>query len=419
MIHSNVSPDADDLSGAGSLQETFPSSEITNTTSDYLIVTLLATGLAAIKANQVQRDADRGVISTRRLSRSDLLPAPWRAGFARLWWRFQQAGLTAPEDDLTLFELCRTPFVEWDVQLELSATDREASLLDGDELSELAREAAKLGVRDVEADFVEEQSFAVLKAVAAMNATTDDQVQANYELLRRFLIDHTVISDKQVRELMRRFPAPGANGQPYVQSLIDTAYERHHSPTPTVTVRCCDGCGNPLPVDGARCGTAGCAGAPATRELRVFDAYFAQHRGVRRYIHDAGLLEVRLHDTLRAALPEHVVFLQPWPGRDAFDLLVAFLDPADPDPRRPVEVWGADGKDHASPSLLAIGFRWKHHPRCDRRFLVLPMHRARQLGYVRDLETELEGRDRGVKVINEEEFVRLVIARAQQIGGGA
>jgi hypothetical protein len=416
---SDVMSEAADHGGAGSLQETFSPSGPTNTTGDYLIVTLLSTGLAEIKANEDQRVADRGVVRTRQLSRSELLPAPWRAGFTRLWWRFRQAGLAPPEDDLTLFELCRTPFVEWDLPLELSDTDREASLLDEDELSELAREAAKLSVRDAEADFVEEQSFAALKAVAAINATTDEQAQANYELLRRFLIDHTVISDKQVRDLMRRFPAPGASGQPYVQTLIDTAYERHHSPAPTVTVRCCGGCGNPLAVDSTTCGTAGCAGTATTRELRVFDAYFVQHRGVRRYIHDAGLLEVRLYDTLRAELSERVVFLQPWPGRDAFDLLVAFLDPADPDPRRPVEVWGADGKDHASPNLLAIGFRWKHNPRCDRRFLVLPMHRVRQLGYVRDLETELEGRDNGVQVIDEEEFVRRVIARARQIGGGA
>jgi hypothetical protein len=416
MTYPDSLPGTDELDSLAPSEETSRSPVFTNTTSDYLIVTLLATGLATIKADRARRDADHGVISTRRLSRSELLPAAWRAASARLWWRFQRAGLDPPNDDLALFELCRAPFVEWELQLELSETDREASLLEGDELSEFAQEAAKLGIRDVEADFVEEQTFAVLKAVAEMNATTDQQVQGNYERLRRFLIDHTVISDKQVRDLMRQFPAPGANDQPYVHALIENAYERHHSPNSTVTVRCCIGCGNPLAADATQCGTAGCTGTPTTRELRVFDAYYVQHRGVRRYIHDAGLLEVRLHDVLRDELPEDAVFLQPWPGRDAFDLLVAFLDPNKPDVERPVEVWGADGKDHASPSLLAIGFRWKHNPRCDKRFLVLPMHRAHQLGYVRDLETELEGRDSGVTVVDEETFVRRVITRSREIG---
>lgn len=404
-------PQGDDAGGALAA----PQASLFTATSDYLIVTLLASGLAAIRADRVRRDADRSVINTRRLMRSELLPAPWRAASARLWWRCYQGGVASPIDDLALFALCRTPFVEWDLSLNLSETDREASLLDGDELTELAQEAARLGIRDVEADFVEEQTFAVLKAVAEANADTDWQLQANYEVLRRYLIDHTIISDKQVRDLMRRFPAPGANGQPYVQELVTTAYERRQAPGASVTIRRCGDCGNPLAVDAVRCGTAGCVGTPDDIVLSVFDAYYVQHRGVRRFIHDAGLLEVRLFDTLSAKLAGEPVYLHPWPGLDAFDLLVAFLDPADPDPARPIEVWGADGKDHASPNLLAIGFRWKHNPHCDSRFLVLPMHRARQPGYVRDLETELQGRDSTVTILDEDTFIRRVIARNRKI----
>ncbi len=385
----------------------------TDSTSDYLIVALLATGLAEIEAEAQRRQLDHGMTGKRRLSGPKLLPAPWRAAVARLWWKFQRAGVSAPVDDLALFELCRVPFVDWDIKLELSEMDRETCLLDGDELTELAREAAKLGVHDVEADFVEVLTFQTLKAVAEKNGDTDEQLQHNYERLRRFLIDNTVISDKRVRALMREFPAPGANGQPYVSTLIETAYQRRAAGATVVRIDCCDGCKNPLVENSRTCGTPGCLGNPEVLELAVFDAYFVQHRGVRRYIHDAGLLEVRLHDTLAADLIGEPVFLQAWPNRDAFDLLVAFLNPTDPDPARPVEVWGVDGKDHASPRLLAIGFRWKFDPHCDRRFIVLPMHRAAQPGYIRDLETELEGRDSGVEIVDEQTFLQMVNDRVR------
>ncbi len=384
-------------------------------TSDYLVVALLATGLAEIAERRRRRQAGFAHGRIPRNFEPQLLPGPWRAAAARLWWRFQGAGVAPPADDLALMQLCRVPFCDWDVHLNLSEIDSEMALLDGDELTELAHEAARVGVPDVEADFIEERTFAMIKAVAELNGTTPEGVQHNYERLRRFLIDNTVLSDKQVRTVMREFPSPGTNGQPLVQTLIEIAFERRTSDSPTVQVTCCSDCGNPLAERANKCGTPGCVGAPSEKQLSVFEAYFVQHRGVRRYIHDAGLLEVRLHDTLRAALPETAVFLRPWPERDAFDLLIAFLDPRDPDPGQPVEVWGVDGKDHASPTLLAIGFHWKYAVPCHRRFIVLPTHRAEQPGYVPTLTTELEGRDVGIEVVEEEKFVAMVRARAAEM----
>jgi hypothetical protein len=69
----------------------------------------------------------------------------------RLWWRCRRAGAAPPASDLELMEWCRQPFAAWPVRLRLSAADQGMSLLDGDDLSSLAEQAARLTVRDVEA----------------------------------------------------------------------------------------------------------------------------------------------------------------------------------------------------------------------------------------------------------------------------
>ncbi len=45
---------------------------------------------------------------------------------------------------------------------------------------------------------------------------------------------------------------------------------------------------------------------------------------------------------------------------------------------------------------------------CERRFLALPEHRARAVGYVDDLTAELEGRVHGIEVVTENKLLSMV-----------
>lgn len=381
---------------------------------DYLIVTLLASGLAEI-AQRRRGTTHTGHRRHRAPYRPKPLPHPWREASARLWWHYRKAGCAPPSDDFALLELCRTPFGKWEVPLNLMVLDLQSSLLDGDELTDLAVEAARSDTRDPGARFAEEQAYEALVAAAEVNGTSEVDVQRNYVELRRYLIENPVVTDHQLRRLMRRFPSSNDNGvQAAVRGLVDAAYERHSAGGSSVRLRCCVDCGNPVLTGTDRCGTAGCRGEIYDNIIHPMELYYVQNRGVRKYIHDAGRLDIRLHDTLRLEIPDRIV-LELWPGRDAFDLRVAFLHPEQPDPTRPVEVWGADGKDRAAPGLLGATFRWKPGPACDRRFLVLPEHRVRQPGYTADLGTALEGRHAGVEVIGEEAFMRKVVTRWTEI----
>jgi REase associating with pPIWI_RE/pPIWI_RE three-gene island domain Y len=380
---------------------------------DYLMVLLLAAGLARMRDDRLRMDA--GEHLRRTSAEQGLLPVPWRSGMVRLWWRCRRAGAAPPASDLELIELCRQPFATWPVRLRLSATDQGMSLLDGDDLSSLAEQAARLTVRDVEAELVEHQIFAALMLTAEMNAADEQQVQANYVRLRRFLIDSPVMADREVHRLVQRFPAAGTSSQPFVTRFVDAAYVRRPAQG-MVAVQICGGCGNPLGAAEDACGTDGCDGTPTTLAVAALGAYLVQHRAARRFFHDPGLVEARIHDRVVAQAPPGSIRVEVWPGLDAYDLRVLFFDPGRAaGTETPMAVWGADAKDQASPWLLAVGFGWKPEPPCKRRFLVLPMHRARQPGYVEDLSAELEGRVSGVAVVDEDRFVAKVAAKARQV----
>ncbi|ONI91278.1 hypothetical protein ALI22I_09415 [Saccharothrix sp. ALI-22-I] len=381
---------------------------------DYLILTLLASGLAEIARRR--HTSDRATGSRRHVPYRPLpLPDAWREASARLWWHYHEAGKVPPADDFELLELCRTAFDKWDAPLELSPVDRQSSLLDGDEMTDLATEAARAGTRDPGARFAEEQAYDALVTTAELNGTSEEDIQRNYVRLRRCLIEHPVVTDNEVRKLMKVFPASATQAQPVVLQLIDSAYERHVTGGAPVTIRICGDCGNLVSYSSDRCGTPGCVGQPYADTLRPLDAYYVQNRGVRKYIHDAGRLDVRLHDSLQRDLLDEPVLLELWPGRDTLDLLVSFLDPDNPDPAHPVEVWGADGKDHAAPGLLGARFTWNSRIPCDRKFLVLPEHRLDQPNYLVDLVTTLEGRVPDVRVMGEKDFAKRVVRHWREI----
>ena len=79
------------------------------------------------------------------------------------------------------------------------------------------------------------------------------------------------------------------------------------------------------------------------------------------------------------------------------------------------ETWGADAKDQESARLLGKAFSWPGSIDCDRRFLVLPAHRAAQPGYAGDLIAELDGRVPGVEVVDEKRLISMVAAAARRL----
>jgi len=380
---------------------------------DYVTAILLAAGLARIR--QVHSLMHAGADMARHASA--LLPVPWRSGATRVWWRYYEAGMQPPESDLELMRWCRTPFGDWKVPLRLSGMDLETSLIgeDGD-LTEFAEQAAHLAIRDVEAELVENQVYRELMLTADANGRDEAGAQAAYVYLRCFLTDRAVISDLEVSELKRKFKATGLNGQPYVVGFVNAAYERHPAQG-TVSVLVCAGCGNPLTDRAFGCGTPGCNGGVETLDLRTLGAYYVQHRGTRRFMHDPGLVEKRIREKIREMCDPACVTYIDFPGRDAYDGAAEFYDPRLGSDAPPVDVWGCDAKDQASATLLGIRFRWKPEPPCRRKFLVVAQHRANQPGYLEDLRVELHGRVSGIEVVSEERFTQLVANRAQEVAG--
>lgn len=373
---------------------------------DYLTVTMLASGLARIverrkRAAEGQRQGD------------GLLPAAWRVGFSRVWWRCREQGEDAPTSDLELMEWCTRPLAAWQLRLSLSEMDLQNCLVVADELSEFAEQASRVGGRDVEAEWIENRVFEAMKTAATVNGGDDpNQVDAIYARLRRMLITRTVLSDRDLRDLELVLPRTDGTGQTFVRRFVDAAYTSRPT-TGLVHLLECPGCGNVVADLASTCGTPGCAGGTAQSiAVNALAAVFEQHRAVRLFIHDPGLVEVRIMQALEedANLRDRIR-VRPYPGLDTLDLSIEFLTVDDAGEVQVAQTWGVDAKDYVSARLLGRTFEWPASMPCDRRFLALPNHRASLVGYVDDLTAELEGRVQGVEVVTEKQLLSMV-ARA-------
>jgi hypothetical protein len=379
---------------------------------DYLTVTLLSAGLA-------------GMLGRRRLAASGqhtaigdgLLPPAWRLGFSRLWWRCLMQGVPPFESDLDLLAVCAHPLVAWPVSLSLSDEDLQSSLLVDSELSGLAEQGARLAGADVEAEWIENRVYEALRRVAEVNGGDDDrEIERIYAILRRRIIDHPVLTDRDLSRWEREFRSVDSSGQTYVRRLVEVAYLPRPAQGRQSYLRC-TGCKNPVSDADDACGTAGCARGVAEQvTVNPLAVLYEQHRATRRFVHDPGLVENRIFDALASDTKLNgKVRLTAYPRLDALDLLIEFLSVGDDGRPVVVETWGVDAKDQVSARLLGRSFTWPDSIRCDRRFLVLPMHRARHPGYVGDLTAELEGRVDGVEVVDEEKLIAMVKATAREV----
>ncbi|MEV5331332.1 hypothetical protein [Streptomyces werraensis] len=377
---------------------------------DYLLVELLCAALAKIRLER-----QRAGLQATGTDGSGPLPRAWRDARGRLWWKAQALRLDGPGNDLELFDWCRRPLGSWPVPLSLAGVDLEAVLLEGDSLSEFAEQAADLVQHaDVEAELVQNQVFAALMLCARMNGGDDGAVQQVYRRLRRLLIDHPVLSDREVQTLARELPAADSDHDSFLAKFVRIAYVHHPVQAPgKVRLRRCADCRNPLDDRALGCGTPGCTGVAERYEVACLGGYWTQHRATRQFFHDPGLLEGRLLDQVREIAHE-CLSVEDWPCLDAWDMAVTFKAK---EPGAEAECWAVDAKDCSSPALLARGFRCDPRVPARRHIIVIPMHRLRTPGYCADLERELQGRVSGVEVLDEKTFLRQVTVRARQAGG--
>ncbi|MFE9558850.1 hypothetical protein ACFYOD_36010 [Streptomyces sp. NPDC006703] len=371
---------------------------------DYLTVELLCAGLARIVLDR-QRAMDDSHAVEAPDPMAGMLPQAWRSAVARLWWIGHHQGVDWDPSDDDVFGLCRLPMGEWPLRLDLSEADLNHTLLDGDDLSEFAEQAAHLArVEDAEAELVENQVFDLLMATAQANGRTEEEIQRAYVTLRLMHIRTPVLSDLEALQWARRLPAPAANGEPYVKQLLRAAYRFQQAPD-GATLETCGACGVPLPGVGT-CRVLGCAGGAVRRRLDTVEGYWVQHRATRRFHHDPGLVETRLFDAIGDLSPH--VRLEEYPGLDAWDGATYFPRPGSDQE----ECWLFDAKDCVSASLLGRTFTNDLRVRADRRFLVVANHRATP-AYLADLKREMDGRVRGISVLDETAFLGRVVERSQ------
>ncbi len=384
---------------------------------DYILLALLSHGLVEMKRRLASLGEPRHSLS--RAERRDTgLPGAWQEAVTRLWWRFFWAGLEPPRNDYAVLELCRVPLGRWPLRMTLSSADADVCLLDDDEPSEFAEEAVRGAWGDPEAHIAEQRVHQALLLVAEANAREGRDTWRIYVRMRRLVIERPVISDLEVRALQQELPAGPTAGEPYVMDFVRTAYERRPAEN-GVTLTVCAQCGIPLPPGGGSrshsCGTPNCDTSPKILHLPTLGFHWVLHRGARRFVHDPGVFELRVYEKVRA------LGLEPelWLGTDQPDALdVSFRVPRG----KRSELWGTDEKDWASPVLLARSFKWPIEPECDRRFLVVPEHRAQVPGYLTDLRTELAGRTdpaRPFKVVTEKQLLTEIRRALARQGGGS
>lgn len=405
-VESAERPGAHAAESAAPAVPTGASGDGVGVTDDYLTVSMLAAGLS----NTLDRR--RRAATGERVGRNGLLPASWRIGFGRMWWRCWQQGVEPPASDMELLEWCTLPLSTWPVRLALSADDTESCLLVAAELSAFAEQSARQSA-DIEADWIENQVYRALRSAAVAAASADgdrtDTGDAVYALLRRRLIDYPVLTDRDVARWEAELPTADSTGQTFVRRLVDVAYVPREV-TGAVESWHCVGCGNQVADPNGSCGTPGCLSCHAEKAThRPLAVVFEQHRGTRRFVHDPGLAEARILDALTndSRLADRVR-VTPYPQMDTLDVLVEFLD----EDAQSREVWGIDVKDQRSARLLGRGFSWPSGIACHRRFLAVARHRANQPFYIDDVTAELDGRVDGVEVVSEDQLIAMVRRRA-------
>jgi hypothetical protein len=295
---------------------------------------------------------------------------PLQLGLDRLnVLRYRQA-LALIKSVPDLLAHCQEPIGEW-LPGDLTIFDPDEQLLGGPFPTEICQNLACL-TGDVEADLTEsrfiERVFNACKEASSPQAYTD---------FRRLLITRPVMTALELLLCCNVYPS-----LTILRELLHEAYE----PAPLDYMvggvfACCPTCQNlQIPnyeqtrfaCESERCRRYA-AKAGEGRRISASDQIHWLKRGLRRFVAQPGLPELRLEKSLRTM----GVAVEMWPEFDSYDLLV----------RLPEKTIAVDVKDWANPFLLARKVQEKCIPSVpgwDEAYYIFPEERKRdQPDYVR------------------------------------
>jgi hypothetical protein len=338
-------------------------------------------------------------------------PVSWQRALNQLAAECLGRGLCPPGDLTAALRLCRRPLHEWEVRFESTREFDACTLLDAaiDEPTEFCRELAEGLAGDGAEAELNERCMARLRERAEGTSA-----QEGYVFLRRYLIEHAVVSERD--RVFDSFREELAGLGEVLQSFYEPVPE--HCVQQGRVLRC-GHCGWTITEQYGRlhCGDPRCrlltrdfSRGTLAQSVRDQPGLQRVRRAIRRYVVAPGRYEVRLWEQLQSL----GVAVELWPGFDRYDLRITL--PADRGSSE--EVWGVDLKDWRFPRLLASRLRLPDREGpvpWDRFFFVIPNERdrehARYLSTLRELTA-----DRGFEVLRVSDLLRRVRARLRRRG---
>jgi REase associating with pPIWI_RE/pPIWI_RE three-gene island domain Y len=300
-------------------------------------------------------------------------------------------GQQPPQGIPDLLHWCQQPIGLWQLELPPDSVGEEDVLLSG-QIPTSFCDSWACASPDAEADLTETQFmssvFEVCRATAGETA---------YAAFRQLLIEHRVLT---ALEFQQALVDPELF---YLDAQLRAAF----LPAPPTfefgeEYWCCARCGNLLQPDSADnpiCENDRCRfeGSPVGRKFNAREEAHWLNRGLRRYIADPGIAEVRLAHKLEKIGVQVIM----WPAFDSYDLQIIFPTG---------ESWAVDVKDWANPFLLARQVKpFALQPEWSRAYFVFPDERLNQRGdYVRAFRQHCPILNSRVHGIAETQFVKEV-----------
>ena len=301
-----------------------------------------------------------------------ILPIAAQRSINRLAAACLMRGINPPLHFQEVLAWCRMPPSRWPLRFESQSRQLTEPLLDDDDqLTTLGQELAD-GLQSGSAEHeLCEQLIGEVRRMAERR-----RAQTSYVELRRFLIEHAVISEGDLIRAANS-TALGIFGR----TLLEL-YERvPEAVLEEPTLYLCGHCGWTLVQRQGRlrCEGAFCAVITDnfTRNIRIFQrsdagTLFRVRRAIRRYIVAPGIYELMLE----ADLQRLGITVELWPVYDIYDLRIIF--PGN-------QIWAVDLKDWTYPHLLAprlTPLPVHEQASYDRSFYVVPDIRAQQENYI-------------------------------------
>ena len=181
--------------------------------------------------------------------------------------------------------------------------------------------------------------------------------QSEYVAIRKFLIEHPVISEAEFREMKFQY---------YDNSDVIDALEIAYEKIPKNTFRC-PNCEWTMYIDGKQqfCSSRSCGEPKFTKDDLTYipHGHLRLKRGVMRYICTPGKLELEIKSYAEEKLG---LDTQLWPEKDQYDIGITFPNGC---------YWAIDAKTHKNPYSLRIAIsndRKLHQAKYDQAFYVIP-----------------------------------------------